>query len=598
MATDEKSSEPNDLQDQPSSEHAPSPPRQSISGRDVQTITNVFSGPVHGSSFSLQRDRARPASRPDVDWETCESEAECTGVRWRQRESCLAHLYASELESALEEISQIEVLDVRGVTFAGDLLRKLMAAFPRSGNRRLLPDARFEMATFKGRAWFEEVVFKEVHFDRAIFEGWAKFNGAIFENRASFVDAIFRGVVELEEATFRKSASFERVTFERVRQLGPLLAYDAFHLDGATFMQRPHVEVIARTLSCTGTRFLDGVNLWVSWAKILLNDATFGGPSIVAGALEDVENLPSDHEVRTSANTVSGPARLNPSQPWLATLERADVGQLTVSNVDLQACRFSGAHNLDKVRIEGALFSVSPSTLRWHRLPIVTIKPTRRQVIAEECNWQHLRKVWSGWTKPWPRLVGLAGPNAPLAPADIAVIYRALRKGREDNKDEPGAADFYYGEMEMRRHAKNRRDEQTRRTSSSVERAILTMYWLFAGYGLRAWRAFVGLGIIVTLAALVFCTVGFEKPKEQTAVISGVTAGGQPIYSMESNPSHTVISRAVKAFAFSIESSISVLRPPERSLTTIGEWTQIGLRITGPVLLGLAIISIRGRVKR
>jgi hypothetical protein len=34
-------------------------------------------------------------------------------------------------------------------------------------------------------------------------------------------------------------------------------------------------------------------------------------------------------------------------------------------------------------------------------------------------------------------------------------LYRALRKGREDAKDEPGAADFHYGEMEMRRHARH-----------------------------------------------------------------------------------------------------------------------------------------------
>jgi hypothetical protein len=31
-----------------------------------------------------------------------------------------------------------------------------------------------------------------------------------------------------------------------------------------------------------------------------------------------------------------------------------------------------------------------------------------------------------------------------LSPGAVAVLYRALRKGREDIKDEPGAADFYY----------------------------------------------------------------------------------------------------------------------------------------------------------
>jgi hypothetical protein len=36
-------------------------------------------------------------------------------------------------------------------------------------------------------------------------------------------------------------------------------------------------------------------------------------------------------------------------------------------------------------------------------------------------------------------------------PEHVAPLYRALRKAQEDAKDEPGAADFYYGEMEMRR---------------------------------------------------------------------------------------------------------------------------------------------------
>jgi hypothetical protein len=38
-----------------------------------------------------------------------------------------------------------------------------------------------------------------------------------------------------------------------------------------------------------------------------------------------------------------------------------------------------------------------------------------------------------------------------LDSGQIAGLYRALRKGRGDIKDEPGAADFYYRVMEMRR---------------------------------------------------------------------------------------------------------------------------------------------------
>jgi hypothetical protein len=58
--------------------------------------------------------------------------------------------------------------------------------------------------------------------------------------------------------------------------------------------------------------------------------------------------------------------------------------------------------------------------------------------------------------------------ETPLAPRYIANAYRDLRKGREDSKDEPGAADFYYGEMEMRRYDKER---------SLAERAVLSLYW-------------------------------------------------------------------------------------------------------------------------
>src|SRR5512132_3081652 len=61
----------------------------------------------------------------------------------------------------------------------------------------------------------------------------------------------------------------------------------------------------------------------------------------------------------------------------------------------------------------------------------------------------------------------------------IAGLYRALRKDYEDSKNEPGAADFYYGEMEMRRLAS---------ATAWGERVILTLYWLVSGYGLRGMR--------------------------------------------------------------------------------------------------------------
>ena len=101
-----------------------------------------------------------------------------------------------------------------------------------------------------------------------------------------------------------------------------------------------------------------------------------------------------------------------------------------------------------------------------------------------------------------------------LDPGQIASLCRALRKAREDDKDEPGAADFYYGEMEMRR-ARPRRGHGGQSGAASrgrVERGILTAYWLVSGYSLRAWRAVAWLAVITAHFAAAFHLVGFAVP--------------------------------------------------------------------------------------
>ena len=90
-----------------------------------------------------------------------------------------------------------------------------------------------------------------------------------------------------------------------------------------------------------------------------------------------------------------------------------------------------------------------------------------------------------------------AGVHLPPSPANVwstrnttglrsnqdgyAAIYRSLRRGLEEAGDSPGAADFYYGEMEARRHGAKRQGSRSGRTTASGERAILTAYWLVSG---------------------------------------------------------------------------------------------------------------------
>jgi hypothetical protein len=230
------------------------------------------------------------------------------------------------------------------------------------------------------------------------------------------------------------------------------------------------------------------------------------------------------------------------------------VSRLTLSNVNLEECRFFAAHGLDELRIDRVVFPRPPNTWRW----------TRRQTIAEEHDWRaHVTKA-KGWTShrvsqyefpPWP-----PQPAAELEPDEVAGLYRQLRKGREDSRDEPGANDFYYGEMEMRR-----------RGGPWAERLILWAYWLVAGYGLRASRALLALTLTILVGAITLALWGFRPTNSYG-----------------------------HALLFALQSSISLLRPatPPGHETGAGQVIEIILRLAGPLFFGLALIALRGRVKR
>jgi hypothetical protein len=156
---------------------------------------------------------------------------------------------------------------------------------------------------------------------------------------------------------------------------------------------------------------------------------------------------------------------------------------------------------------------------------------------------------------------------------EIAGIYRAFRKGHEDNKNEPGAADFYYGEMEMRRAALPR----------GVERAVLKLYWLMSGYGLRASRSIVATLATLMGASLLFLWIGFAEDHPNSASTSSATRASTSL---------------LGALIYSARIGIGLLRDPQPRLTLWGDFTQIVVRIAVPLFLGLAVLAIRGRVKR
>jgi uncharacterized protein YjbI with pentapeptide repeats len=460
-------------------------------------------------------------------------------------------------------------------------------------------DAYFTEAAFQGGAWFSGATFqKEAHFSQTTFYGAAWFSEATFQRAARFNEAAFQRDAQFDRATFQRDGWFLRATFHRAQQFGPILVRKAVLLDEAVFYERIQVQVSAAAVCCRRTRFLAGVQLRIRWAQVALGMADLAAPSTLTNA-RPFSGLEEGRWARALERLWADDTR--GSRPRLLALRRADVAGLTLSGVDLRACRFIGAHHLDQLRVSESDFPFTPMGWRW----------TPRQTIAEEHHWRATRPPTTstdefsgntaapagrgrarrtrGWYLPvhqpplWLGLTahGLSGWGAmPPNATQVAALYRALRKGREDTRDEPGAADFYYGEMEMRRHAKReeaKTERQRRRyrhsLTATTEHIVLWLYWLVSGYGLRAWRALATLTLVVALVGVWFSRVGFQDPRPSLAV----------------------------SWLYALQATVSLegkARQLSGQLTLPGELLRVGMRLIGPILLGLAVLSIRGRVKR
>ena len=593
------------------------------------------------------------------DWAPC-GHPGCIGIQLPTFTLCLAHAdeHASRaFHAELKRIRAEGTVDARGVVISAQLLVRLLAAAPRDDNRPTFTAARFDRASFEGQASFDGASFRgDTRFSQARFKGGAGFSGARFEDRAwfngasfegdawfeqanfqreavfhlasfqddawfdkaSFEDeamfgqATFQGKAGFEEASFQGDAWFVRAgfqgeakfrqasfqgeakfdwagfqdaavfagtSFERATQLGPLLARRLV-LDGAVFSARVQLDATAAAVSARRTQFPGGVYLRLRYATVDLDDADLAAPTILAGVPSPYPELEEQMQPDARAWALLPPGP--PTQRWrprLLSVERADVAGLRLADVDLRACRFVGAHNLDKLRIEATPQLALPPP-GWHfrrvggeGLPIW--RWASRMTLAEEQHWRANRPLrrtpagqphpqLRGWYPPACRAESELGELPRRSPVQLAALYRELRKGLEDAKNEPGAADFYYGEMEMRRH----------NTDTPLgERFVLWLYWLTSGYSLRGLRALICLAVVVLTLAGLLHAVGFR-------------------------PLHPVTPRSFwSSVLYAAESTLS-LGGADVSLTGWGRALRIVLRLTGPVLLGLALLSVRNRVKR
>jgi len=204
-----------------------------------------------------------------------------------------------------------------------------------------------------------------------------------------------------------------------------------------------------------------------------------------------------------------------------------------------------------------------------------------------------------GWNPPergcLRRLANATGQEIDLLTPDrLASVYRALRKAQEDNKNEPGAADFYYGEMEMRRLCAR---------PPRAEWFVLNLYWLISGYSLRGLRTALALLMLLAVATVLIAAVGFPDHKGQTS-LSATIVGTPPRQSVQVEPQPAATVTSEESFGARLRTAAvatlegTAFRSSEQQLTYPGRVIQDLVRIVGPVLLVLTLLSVRNRVKR
>ncbi|MEU3250265.1 pentapeptide repeat-containing protein [Streptomyces sp. NPDC006997] len=432
-------------------------------------------------------------------------------------------------------------------------------------------DARFDQAEIARAAWFDRAEFRqEACFDAATMREDVSFHGARFARGVMFVGAIIGGDAGFGAADVGGDVVFRRAAFQRTKRLGPVVFPAALDLSGAVFESAVTIEAAVRELRCRGTRWASTASLRLRYAAVDLSDAVLEFP---VGVASRSRPFLSEDGAEISEEGLTDP------RVRLTSLRGVDAAHLVLTDVDLTCCLFAESVHLDQLKLEGRCpLPLPPPGVRW----------TRRRTLVEEHHWRAARRGADGWT-PAPDGADVREPAA------LAPVYRQLRKALEDGRNEPGAADFYYGEMEMRRHDPD---------ASRGERTLLHLYWAVSGYGLRATRALGWLLLAVTATVLAMMLWGLPRNAPEP-VSTGKTTGGTVTLTTRTpdpvNPSgpygrRLSSERFEKALRVVVNSV--VFRSSGQELTVAGTYVDMASCVVEPALLGLAALAVRSRVKR
>ncbi|MFC0313586.1 pentapeptide repeat-containing protein [Gordonia phosphorivorans] len=481
--------------------------------------------------------------------------------------------------------------------------------------------AWFGKATFGGAAWFGKATFGEsawfvgatfggdAGFDGATFGGAAWFGKATFGESAWFVGATFGGAAGFGKATFGGPVRFTEVRgvyshldFNSSRWKTALVEASDMEAGSVSFVDAVIEESVRFDLTCRSVD-LTGLQSRKRLHLVVGGEADVTCASADFGAGSRIEGVPS----------LAGKA------PRVVSLSRAQLAGVTLSGLDLTGCRFGGADGLDSLVIDSTntlpLWRRSDPSRGWkwwrtNRRMIADEltapeSASPNTTVAAEVRGDAVGKTTTNTSPPGDsagsdtttteqpahheRAAAIAAPSQVqgAAAGSVAETYRVLRKALEDNKDHAGAADFYYGEMEMRRRAA---------PLDSVEWWLLTAYRTVSGYGLRAWRAVTALAAVIGVAGLLFSFECLARLTTTSAIDKINVKSGEATYL---TPDEGGLPWW-RATLFAAQETVALFRTNQTGVTLVGFGyiVDLAVRILGPVLLALAIMAIRNRTKR
>ena len=511
----------------------------------------------------------------EVDWVTCISE-DCIGVRIEHSDQCLRHCDKETRRTFLEQVRAARSISLMGVQIDRSIWSSIMDAAhrdrPAGGQSRPIEQIDLRLSTVEVRFELNSLTIQELNLAGATFKGAFDCQncsiGGFAAQDTSFMGPVFvRATVfkydfRLKGLTIPSHTSMSFVVAGPLSESGPPDEWEFgdIRMDDVLFGQDVSIRFAARTAIIASSRVPEGpLRLLGAFAAIDLKKSVFEGATVLMSSPDPYADL----EGRALANR--GFAVLSEdgegAEVALTSLEETDAANLTLVDVDVGGCRFAGGVNLHQLRTEGSVkYCVAQGT--GYR----PLRPSKRHAIMDEVRWRTERRPWP-FERAWKATFELCRKQELLAPTHtiasperIEAAYRDLRVAKQAAGDMPGSSEFYYGEMEMRRLSG--RDPWPVRTQ-------LFLYWLLSGYGTRPGRAAAAWVLLGLVGFLLLNKWGWLVPSEEGWLES-----------------------------FGVTVDALVFRSVADGLSVCGEWVVRALRVAGPILLGLFVLALRGRVRQ